>query len=312
MSSKLKIIFMGTPNFSIPSLKEFNLNHEILAVVTQPPKPSGRGMNIKKSSVQIFSENHGLKIIHPTSLNDSELITELNNLQPDIIVVVAYGLILSQTILNIPKFGCINGHASLLPKWRGAAPIQRCIEAGDKETGSTAILMEQGLDSGPILLRKKINILYNEDVLSIQEKISRLTAECLIEATEKFVKKEIFPKKQNSINASYANKITKIDGIIEWNMTSQTIYNKLRAFKYFPGIFTNFNNHVLKIINGKPIKKKHQLKPGTILNINKELLIACGEESVFSIEQIQKAGKKIISATDFINGSKIKKGDIFY
>ena len=302
---------MGTPDFSIPTLKKINEYYNLTGVFTQPPRQSGRGMKFKKSPIHLFAEKLNLNIHCPTVLNEESVRSKIKNIKPDFIVVVAYGLILPEGILKIPKFGSINGHASLLPKWRGASPIQRSIEAGDKETGCTSMLMKLGLDNGPILLQKKLKILNKDDSVSIYKKLSQLTSECLIETIEKFSKGNIQQVEQNENEVSYAKKLIKDDGIIEWKLTSEEIYNKLRAFKTFPGLFTFFNLDQLKIIDGLPVEMNHNEMPGTILSINDSILVACGNKTAFLIKYIKKTGKKTLPSNEFLNGFNLKKGDVF-
>ena len=302
---------MGTPEFSIPTLKKINECHNLIGVFTQPPRPSGRGMNLKKSPIHLLAEKLNLNVYCPKLLNNKKIENEIKNFKPDFIVVIAYGLILPEKILKIPKFGSINGHASLLPKWRGASPIQRSIEAGDKETGCTTMLMNSGLDTGPILLQKKINILNNDDSITIYEKLSQLTSECIIETLEKFSKGTIHQIEQNQNKVSYAKKLKKEEGMIQWELSSLEIFNKFRAFKSFPGSFTFFNLDQLNVIDGFPVEKEHNKKPGTILSTKNSILVACGNKTSFSIKQIKKTGKKILSTNEFLNGFKLKEGDVF-
>ena len=302
---------MGTPDFSIPTLKKINEYHNLTGVFTQPPRQSGRGMKFKKSPIHLLAEKLNLTIYCPKVLNEEDIQNKIKNIKPDFIIVVAYGLILPESILKIPKFGSINGHASLLPKWRGASPIQRSIEAGDKETGCTSMLMKPGLDEGPILLQKKLKISNKDDSVSIYEKLSKTTSECLIETIEKFSKGNIQQVEQNENEVSYAKKLKKEDGIVQWELTSEEIYNKLRAFKTFPGLFTFFNSDQLKIIDGLPIDTNHNEKPGTILSTKNSILVACGNKTAFLIKYIKKTGKKTLPSNEFLNGFKLKQGDIF-
>tara|TARA_B100000287_G_scaffold399587_1_gene418041 strand:+ start:2277 stop:3185 length:909 start_codon:yes stop_codon:yes gene_type:complete len=301
---------MGSPDFSVPTLKKMNENFNVVGVFTQPPRPSGRGMSVKKSPIQLIAEDLNLKIYTPTSLKNNDVENEIINLMPDYLIVVAYGLILPEKILKIPKYAAINGHASLLPKWRGASPIQRSIEAGEKETGCTSMLMEKGLDTGPILLQKKIQT-FDDDVISIYKKLSNLTASCLLETIEKYSLDKIKPIKQNIKKASYAHKLNKKEGKINWKLSAEEIFNKLKAFKIFPGIYTYFNNEELKIIDGNPVNETHNSNPGTILNNKNFFYVACGKQTVFSINLIQKPGKNILRFSEFLRGSKINVGEIF-
>ena len=302
---------MGTPEFAVPSLEGFYSNHDVVAVFTQSQKPAGRGMKLKKTPIHLKAEKLGLPVYTPNNLLKNDIHLLLKSFDLDFIIVVAYGLILPKQILNIPKFIPINGHASLLPKWRGSAPIQRAIEAGESVTGSTAMLMETGLDSGPILLQKKLNILTNDDSISIHRKLSYLTADCLLHAVDKYQKGKIDPKTQNPLQVSYANKLAKEEGLIDWSISSFEIFNKLRAFQPFPGLYTIMNGFNIKVIDGTPLKLIHNQKEGTVLETKLKLIIACGNNTAFSILKLQKPGKNKLSYSEFLKGTKIEKGYIF-
>ncbi len=302
---------MGTPEFAVPSLKGFNSNHDVVAVFTQSQKPAGRGMKSKKTPINLIAEKLGLPIYTPKNLSKNDVYLLLKSFNFDFIIVVAYGLILPKKILQTPKFIPINGHASLLPKWRGAAPIQRSIEAGENLTGCTAMLMEPGLDSGPILLQKKLNLLKNDDSISIHQKLSYLTADCLLQAVDKFEKGKIQPKIQNPLKVTYAKKLIKEEGLIDWKISSFKIYDKLRAFRPFPGLYTILNGIKLKIIDGIPIKLIHNQKEGTVLENKFKLIIACGNNTAFSILKIQKPGKNKLNYSEFLKGTQIEKGYLF-
>ncbi len=302
---------MGTPEFSIPTLEMVYTKFNVKAVFTQPPKPANRGMKIKKSPVHLYSEKNNLQIFCPVKLNEKIIEDEIEKINPDLIIVVAYGLIIPAKILKIPKFGSINGHASLLPKWRGASPIQRSIEAGDKETGCTSMLMEKGLDTGPILFQKRLKINEHDDSIVIHDKLSKLTSVCLFDTIIKFVNGTIQPSIQDQTQASYANKLLKHEGLINWKLTAKEIYNKLRAFKAFPGTFTFLKCLKIKVIDGYVNKKIHEAPPGTILTIDNTIIVACGNKTSFSITQIQKPGKRQLDTKTFLKGFSIKEGDFF-
>ena len=305
----MNIFFMGTPDFSVPSLELFVKNYNVLGVFTQPPRPSGRGMNKVKSPIHNFSERHDLNLFTPDSLKNKKYINILQKLKPDLVVVVAYGLIVPELILNIPKYGCINGHASLLPKWRGAAPIQRAIEAGEKKTGCTTMLMESGLDTGPMIYKKEVNIKKNDDVIDLYKKLSKITAECLDKTIKMLICGKINYQNQNNSVATYAHKLNKNEGLITWDLSAVQIHNKMRAFKYFPGTFFYYNQNKINIIDGIPIEKNHNEKPGTIITLSDKILIACNENTIFQINMLQKAGKNKMSVKDFLNGNNLKIGE---
>jgi methionyl-tRNA formyltransferase len=302
---------MGTPDFAVPSLKLLAAQYNILAVYSQPPRPNGRGMKTIESPIQSIAKKLNLKTMTPHTLKSDDVFKEYKKLKPDVVVVVAYGLILPEKYLKIPKFGCVNGHASNLPRWRGAAPIQRAIEAGDTTSGSCIMIMEKGMDTGPILLSKKINIENNDTSKSLHDKLSDLTAQLLEEALYKYTKGILLPQKQEIEGIKYAHKIKKIESEIDWNLTALEIFNKVRAFYPFPGTFTNGPNGLIKIITTQSNNDVHDQPPGTILNIGKKIFVACGNNTTLEILEVQKPGKNIISALAYLNGIKLSVGDKF-
>ena len=302
---------MGTPDFAVPSLKLINSNFNVMAVFSQPARPNGRGLKTKKSSVETAANELNLNIITPLTLNDEQIFSEFNLLKPDLVVVVAYGLLLPEKYLKVPKYGCINGHASLLPRWRGAAPIQRAIEAGDTKTGSCIMLMEKGMDTGPIISSEIIDIKEHDTSKIIHDKLSETTAELLIQAIKNFRDGEVSPINQKNYGITYAKKIDKNETEIDWKLTSTEIFNKVRAFDPFPGTYTRYSDDIIKIIKTNLSDIVHTSEPGTIIDSDQKIIIACGNKSALEIKVLQKPGKKIISANDFLNGTKINIGEKF-
>jgi len=302
---------MGTPNFAVPSLKLLAANNNILAVFSQPARPNGRGMKTIESPIENEAKKLNLKTITPYTLKDDKIFLEYKKLNPDIVIVVAYGLILPERFLRVPKFGCINGHASLLPRWRGAAPIQRAIEAGDNKTGSCIMIMEKEMDTGPIILSKKINIDDNDTSKLLHDKLSQLTAEMLIKTIENYKNGKISIVKQSLKGITYANKIDKNESKVNWYLSAKEISNKIRAFNPYPGTFTNGPNGLIKIVTANAIYKKHNFEPGTVVDTNKKITIACGKQSMLEIKELQKPGKNIISSLAFLNGTHISIGEKF-
>ena len=302
---------MGTPNFAVPSLKLLAANNNILAVFSQPARPNGRGMKTIESPIENLAKKLNLKTITPHTLKDDKIFLEYKKLNPDIVIVVAYGIILPERFLKIPKFGCINGHASLLPRWRGAAPIQRAIEAGDNKTGSCIIIMEKEMDTGPIILSKKINIDDNDTSNLLNDKLSQLTAEMLMKTIENYKNGKISIVKQSLKGITYAKKIDKNESKVNWKLSAKQIANKIRAFNPYPGTFTNGPNGLIKIVAANAIDKKHSFEPGTVVDTNKKITIACGKQSMLEIKELQKPGKNIISSLAFLNGTHISIGEKF-
>lgn len=302
---------MGTPDFAVPSLKLLANNHNILCAFSQPARPNGRGMKIKDSPVEKAAKDLNIQTLTPSSLKNDDVFSNFKELNPDIVVVVAYGLILPEKYLKIPKFGCINGHASLLPRWRGAAPIQRAIEAGDKKTGSCIMLMEKGMDTGPVILSRSIDIYQSDNAQRIHDKLSNITAEILIDAIKGYTIGNIEPVPQKEIGIKYANKIEKAEAEIDWEDGSKEIYNKIRAFDPFPGTFTFLHNNLIKIVSSRLGNNTHESEPGTIIEVGKKIIVACGKKTTLEIVSLQKPGKKIISTIEFLNGTKIMIGEKF-
>lgn len=302
---------MGTPDFAVPSLKSIASNYNVISVFSQPARPSGRGMKVNDSPVAKTAKNLNIEVLTPTSLKNDDIFFRFKEFKPDIVVVVAYGLILPERYLNVPKYGCINGHASLLPRWRGAAPIQRAIEAGDRKTGSCIMLMEKGMDTGPIILSKTININKSDNAQIIHDKLSNVTAEIFINAIKDYTVGKIHPKAQKEIGIKYANKIEKTEAEINWDLDANAICNKIRAFDPFPGAFTFLDTEIIKVISATPQNYSHDRIPGTIIDVQKKILVACAHNSVLEINLLQKPGKKVINASEFLNGTKLKIGETF-
>ncbi len=318
----LRIIFMGTAELSCASLE--SLAHDetfsIAAVVTQPDKPKGRDLKLQPSPVKALAVKLKLPVLQPTRARDEQFIAELRGLKPDLIVVVAYGHILPQTILDLPKFGCLNVHTSLLPKYRGAAPIQWAIASGETETGVTVMKMDAGLDTGPIVSQRRTPILPADDSATLHDRLAQLGAELLVETIPDYVAGKISPKPQPAEGASYAAKIKKEDGKIDWNEPAERILNRLRAFTPWPGIFTFLNCKTLKIWkcsvavevwNKENMFLKSGIKPGTILSANKNgIVVLCGKDFLH-VSELQREGGRRMGAAEFLAGHALRTGEKF-
>ena len=316
MRNKKSVIFMGTPDFAVPSLEKIHKEYHVLSVYTQPPKKSGRGLRTKLNPIHEISNDYNLPVKTPQNFKSFDIIEEIKNLKPDFIIVVAYGIILPKTVLDIPNFFCLNGHASDLPRWRGAAPIQRAIEAGDKTTAACAMIMEETLDTGPVIAKKKINILNKDTASSLHDKLSKLTANVLIESMDKIIQNKYKPIKQKITGITYANKITSNDTLINWSQNNEEILRKLRSLSNWPGGWTYHNQNRIRIHEAKKIEfsvGKENIKPGEFIGYsgNGSLIIQCGSNSFLEITQIQKEGKKKMNSQDFLRGYKINIGDKF-
>lgn len=298
----MKIIFMGTPHFSIFSLKALiEAGHEILAVYTQPPRPAGRGQKEKKSPIHTLAEENGIEVRTPKKLGEKEIAGFLS-LRADLAVVVAYGLILPKEIIDGCK--CLNIHASLLPRWRGAAPIQRAIIAGDHVTGITIIHMDEGLDTGDMLLKKELEITDDTTGGELHDELSVLGSEAIIEAIEKLQKGELEPERQEG-DDTYAKKISKDEELINWENSIWDISRLIRAFNPYPGAYFIYNGEKIKIIKARLEECNNDGETGYV--IDNMLGIKC-KDGIVRPTQVQRAGKKAMSALDMLRGFSIPEG----
>ena len=300
-----KIVFMGTSNFAVPILKSLYQNgYPISVVYTQPPKKSNRGQKLNKSPINLFSENISLEVRTPQSLknnNDEELY--LTELQPDIILVVSYGQIIPKNLLNIPKNGFLNVHASLLPKWRGAAPIQRSIMNLDKETGISMMKINENLDEGPVCNQYSLKISEKMNSEELSEKLSLIASEKILDILDNIYDGKIEFKDQDHSKATYAKKIQKIEGKIDWNENAEKIIGKINGLYPYPGAYFSFNGERYKILKAE--KSSTKGKAGSIVSENFE--VCCGEGSI-QVLSIQREGKRVQKINEFLLGTQIKKG----
>ena len=304
MYQKLKLCFMGSPQFSVPSLKILlEAGHDISVVYTQAPKPANRGKQIKKQPVHEYAERVGLKVLFSNNLKDN--IQYLHSLNLDMIIVVAFGVILPKDIIDLPKLGCINLHASLLPRWRGAAPIQRAIMAGDKETGIGIMLMDYGLDTGAVIanLVVQINPKYNANDLT--DELSIKGAILLEKSILKFANNLLDPVVQSTDGVTYAKKIYKIDEIIDWNKRASEIINQIKALSPTPGAKCKIKDEIIKIIDAEIVECNSVIHNGVI--IDDSMAVKCRVNAI-KITLLQRPGKKIMRTKEVLNGWKISKG----
>ena len=305
----MRIVFAGTPEFAVESLAILHKsNHEIVAVYCQPDRPKGRGKVLSVCPVKLYAEENNLLVIQPEDFSELENQERFALLKPDVMVVAAYGQILPKNTLQTPRFGCLNIHASLLPRWRGAAPIERAILAGDKETGISIMQMNEGLDTGNVLLEKKHLISDFETSHSLTDSLSSIGASAIIETLAHL--SDLEPKPQNNIDAIYAKKITKSESQIDWNQSAETISRIIRAFNPRPIAQTNakakqFENNVLRITEAEVIQDKTIQSPGTIIEYGKGLCYVATANGVLSLKKVQLAGKKEVSIKDFNNAYQL-------
>jgi methionyl-tRNA formyltransferase len=303
----LKIIFAGTPDFAVPCLQALiDSPHHIQAVLTQPDRPKGRGLKLTSSPIKNLALKYSLPIEQPETLRNPIILEKLSQYQPDVIIVVAYGLIVPENILTLPHFGCINVHASLLPQWRGAAPIQRAILAGDSESGITIMQMAKGLDTGDILLQEKCTILARDTAQDLHDRLAALGAEQLLFCLDLLTKKNLNPVQQDDHLATYANKITKQEAEINWQLSADEIDRQIRAFNPWPVAYTYLNNENLRIWQAIPIIQNHAQPAGKILQQTEEGIdVACGKNSL-RLLRLQFPGGKVLSAKEVVSSKKIK------
>ncbi|MDC8446240.1 MAG: methionyl-tRNA formyltransferase [Nitrosomonas sp.] len=307
----MKIIFAGTPVFAATALDALiQQHHDIVLVLTQPDRPAGRGMKVTASAVKLSAQTHGLKLLQPQSLKDNAIHEQLRETNADLMIVAAYGLILPESVLTLPRLGCLNIHASLLPRWRGAAPIQRAILAGDHETGITIMQMDAGLDTGPMLLKESIAIAHNDTAQTLHDKLSQLGAHAIIKALTLMQQNRLIPTTQDEALACYAAKISKNEALIDWNKTAAQIDRTIRAYNPAPGAYTTFRGYAIKIWQASIITRGAD-QPGKIIAIEREgIIVACGT-GLIRLEMIQKSGGKRLSAAEFLAGFKLHPGDSF-
>ncbi len=304
-SDSLRIIFAGTPEFAVHSLAALlETRHEVVAVYSQPDRPAGRGRKLAPTPVKALALEHGIPVHQPVSLRDEEAQQVLASHNADLMVVVAYGLILPQVVLDTPRLGCINVHGSLLPRWRGAAPIQRAIWQGDKETGVTIMQMEAGLDTGPMLLKTHLDIAADETSQTLHDKLAAQGGEVLKEAVDALAEGTLTPEIQDDKLANYAEKLSKAEAEIDWSKDAVFIDRCIRAFNPWPVSWTTLDGQTLRIWQATPETGNSDLAPGTVISADKMgLRIACGE-GILCINNLQLPGKKALSVVDILNSGK--------
>lgn len=305
----LRLVFMGTPEFAVPSLQKLiDLGEQVVAVVTQPDRPKGRGQRLTAPPVKILAEKQGIPVFQPVKVRAPEFIDAMRQLNPDLILVTAFGQILPRALLEIPRLGCVNIHASLLPRYRGAAPINWCIVNGETETGITIMQMDAGLDTGDMLLKRTLPIGPEEDAQSLHDRLSAAGAEALAEALEQLASGRLVPEKQDGLLSSYAPMLKKEDGLIDWARDPGSICNLVRGLTPWPGAFTPLGDKTLKIFRCRVAGGEGE--PGTILQADRSgLVIACKGGGIL-VDELQLEGKKRLSAKDFLAGYNIKPGTI--
>ncbi|ASG68247.1 methionyl-tRNA formyltransferase [Francisella halioticida] len=303
---KLNIVFAGTPDISAQVLKDlYNTEHNIQAVFTQPDRAKGRGKKIQFSPVKEIALQNNTPIFQPLSFKKNpEILEQLKNLNPDVVIVIAYGIIVPKAFLDIPKYGCLNIHVSLLPKWRGAAPIQRAIQAGDNKTGICIMQMDEGLDTGDILNILEVDIDDTDTSQDLHDKFARLSIQPLIATLNNI---ETIKNKSQEGEPTYAHKITKQEGLVNFNKTSWQISCHIRAFTPWPSAFFILDNQTMKIGQFEILEQSCKKTPGTILDISKLGFDICTGDRVIRFKQLQFPNKKMLSTADILNGRDLSK-----
>jgi methionyl-tRNA formyltransferase len=305
----MKIIFMGTPEFSVPSLQKLINEFEVSAVFTQPDRPKGRGKNLAMSPVKELAVTYNIPVYQPLKLrNNEEMVEIIKNLEPDFIVVVAFGQILPKEILDIPRFGCINLHASLLPKFRGAAPINWCIIEGESKSGNTTMLMDVGLDTGDMLLTEEVELSDNIIAGELHDILMNNGSELLVKTINGIVNNAIEPVKQKNELSSYASMLDKEMARINWQCSNVDIHNLIRGLNPWPIAYTHYKDIVMKIYKSRVLDELCNREAGSILEVSKEGIKVSTGGGVLLIEEIQFPGKKPLKVKDYIIGNKIDEG----
>lgn len=305
----MRIIFMGTPEFSVPTLSALvGQGYDVVSAYTQPPRPAGRGMELTPSAVEKAARQFGIPVESPLNFKSQADIDHLASYAPDVIVVVAYGLLLPQTLLDIPPLGCYNVHGSLLPRWRGAAPIQRAIMAGDNETGIGIMRMEAGLDTGPVGLEERVPITNATTTQELHDTLARLGADAMLRAIAAIERGSFELQAQPEDGVTYAKKIEKAEARIDWTRPAFEVLRHIHGLSPFPGAWTELGGQRLKILRCELVEDAHG-KPGEILN--DQMLIACGSGAIRPI-LVQKTGKPVMDVGSFLRGNQIQVSEVLH
>ena len=309
----IRIVYMGTPDFAVEPLEAIiKAGYEVAAVVTQPDKQKGRGKEVKMTPVKECALRHGIPVFQPVKIKEPEAVAELEKYQADLFVVAAFGQLLSEEILNMPEYGCINIHASLLPAYRGAAPIQWAVLNGEKESGVTIMQMDKGLDTGDMLLKRSVELSPKETGDSLHDKLMHLGAELIVEALPKLEKGELVPEKQKDELSSYAKKLTKAMGQIDWSKDAVSLERWIRGLNSWPSTYTFFGGKTLKIWEARVAEENgaQKAEPGHVVSVSREgFTVACGQGAL-QILSLQLEGKKRVLTREFLLGYQVEPGMI--
>ncbi len=295
---------MGTPSFSVPTLNALVVEHQLVAVVTQPDRPAGRGRDVSQSAVKKAALDHGLPVFQPVSLQSPEAVDRLAQWRPKVIVVAAFGQILPQEVLDVPPYGCLNVHASLLPRWRGAAPVAAAIRAGDEMTGVTIMKMDAGLDTGPIVAQREEPIRPDDTRATLMERLSYVGAELLAETLPPYLAGDVQPRPQGEEDATFADRLRKEDGELDWSLTAEELDRKIRAFTPWPSTFTFWRDRRLKVLRASSMPNwMGPASPGTVIEADDGAAVATSEGAL-RLEEVQLAGKQAMAIGPFLRGRR--------
>jgi methionyl-tRNA formyltransferase len=303
----MRIVFMGTPEFAVSALEGLvNNGYEVVVVYTQPDKASGRGLTVEEPPVKKAALKLNLNVLQPANLKSGEIRAHLAELKPDAIVVAAFGQILPQSVLEIPPLGCINIHPSLLPRFRGVAPVPAAILNGDEFTGVSIMLMDKGVDTGPVLTRAQVPVLPQDTAGSLMEKLSRIGAQLLLDTMPRRFCKEIKPKPQNDANATYTKMLTKEAGEIDWKLPAVEIWRRVRAYQPWPGCYTRWQGKQLKILEAVPLVREGIAEPGKVVAVNKGSAAfgVVSGDGILGVIKVQMEGKKVMTSEEFLRGQR--------
>lgn len=307
----MKLVFLGTPQFAVPTLEHcLDAGHDVVAVYTQPDRPKGRGQELAASPVKQAAFARGLEVRQPRKVREPQVVEELKESSADAMVVVGYGQIIPQSIIDLPRLGIINVHASLLPKYRGAAPIQRAIAEGENRTGVTTMRIDAGLDTGDMLLKAETEIGSEENAIELGERLSSMGASLLIETLSGLEAGTIQPQKQDDSLATYAPILKKEEGWADWTQPAEVIFNRARGFQPWPGCYTLFRDRNLTIYRCLPSNESLVGEPGSVVSRRKRMFVSCGQATTLELLEIQLEGRRRATATDFLNGQRLGENEI--
>ena len=308
----LRVVFMGTPAFAVPTLDTLlRRGHDVVGVFTQPDRPAGRGRRLRPSPVKAFAEQHELPVFQPASLrNDPEARAEIAGLKPDAIVVAAYGLFLPRVVLETPRYGCLNIHPSLLPKYRGPSPVISAILEGEETSGVTIMLLDEGMDTGPILAQESVAIGSEETADELTGRLFEMGSDLLAQTLEEWVSGEITPSSQNDAEVTITRLLKRKDGLLDWSESASAIERRIRAFTPWPGTFTSWNGRTLKVLSGIAVSKDRGADPGTVLECEGGRVVVATGSGVLELLEVQMEGRARSKAADFARGQRDFVGSV--